>query len=515
MSGQHTPLYENPRIYERRRTILGVMAASLTLVVMSVSGLNVALPTIQESLVASNSALQWITDSYALVFAGLLLMAGALGDRFGRRNALLAGLSIFAVGATIGGLATTATQVVAGRSVMGAGAAFVMPATLSLVSTVFPPAERRRAIAIWAGFAGAGAAIGPIVSGALLEAFWWGSALLFNLPVVLLLMAAIVAFVPRSRDPNNTPLDPAGTVLSLIGITALVYAIIEGPNLGWFGPEVLTGFAVAAVTLAGFVVRERSAAHPMLPLDLFGDRRFAVGSAVVTVTFFAMIGFFFLNTLYLQFARGYSALEAGVATIPLAIMQVVVPPRTAALGDRFGSGPVITAGFVFMSTGFTVLAFASPAWSYLPLGVAYTLLGIGIGVTAAPATGSIMSAVPDAKAGVGSAVNDTTREFGGALGIAVLGSIITSAYQANIRLDGLGLSPEQASIARDSVGGAGRIGQLGGPGGEALIQRAGIAFTNAFNIANGVSALLALAGAVVVTLVFSPAKEASAVEAAT
>jgi DHA2 family multidrug resistance protein-like MFS transporter len=202
--------------------ILGVMAASLTLVVMSVSGLNVALPTIQESLEASNSALQWIIDSYALVFAGLLLMAGALGDRFGRRNALLVGLSIFATGAAVGGLAASAVQVIAGRVVMGAGAAFVMPATLSLVTTVFPPDERRRAIAVWAGFAGAGAAIGPIVSGTLLEAFWWGSALLVNIPIVILLMIAIAMLAPHSRDPHNTPLDPAGTVLSLIGITALV-----------------------------------------------------------------------------------------------------------------------------------------------------------------------------------------------------------------------------------------------------------------------------------------------------
>ncbi|MFZ1308777.1 MAG: MFS transporter, partial [Candidatus Microthrix parvicella] len=509
----HTPLYEDPHIHERRWMILGVMAASLTLVVMSVSGLNVALPTIQESLEASNSALQWIIDSYALVFAGLLLMAGALGDRFGRRNALLVGLSIFATGAAVGGLAASAVQVIAGRVVMGAGAAFVMPATLSLVTTVFPPDERRRAIAVWAGFAGAGAAIGPIVSGTLLEAFWWGSALLVNIPIVILLMIAIAMLAPHSRDPHNTPLDPAGTVLSLIGITALVFAIIEGPNLGWTNPGVLIGFGTAALTLFGFVARQRSAAHPMLPLELFGDLRFAVGSAVITVTFFAMIGFFFLNTLYLQFVRGYSALYAGLAAVPVAVMQVWVAPRSSSLSDRFGSGRVIATGFGFIAAGFAVLAMATPQWPYLPLGFAYALLGTGMGITAAPATGNIMSAVPDAKAGVGSAVNDTTREFGGALGIAVLGSIITSAYQAGLRLDGLGLSPAQAAEARDSVGGAGQVAKASGSGAE-LIERAGVAFTSAFNIANGVSALLAFTAAVAVAVVFSPSREEAAARAA-
>lgn len=262
---------------------------------------------------------------------------------------------------------------------------------------------------------------------------------------------------PEVRDTHNTPLDLPGTALSLVGITALVFGIIEGPNLGWSSPEVLAGFAAAAVTLVGFVVRERHARHPMLPLELFADRRFSVGSGVVTVTFFAMIGFFFLNTLYLQFVRGDSPLFAGLAAVPVAIMQVLVAPRSSSLSERFGSGPVIAVGFTFISSGFAVLAFAAPSWPYLPLGAAYVLLGTGMGITAAPATGNIMSAVPDAKAGVGSAVNDTTREFGGALGIAVLGSIIVSAYQANLRIDDLGLGPEQVAAAKDSVGAASQI----------------------------------------------------------
>lgn len=509
-----TPLHEDPETHRRRWFLLAVMSVSLTLVVMSVSGLNVALPTLQESLGTSSSALQWIIDSYSLVFAGLLLTAGALGDRFGRRNVLLGGLAVFALGAAVGGIGTTSVQVIVGRVVMGTGAAFIMPATLSLVTTVFPPAERRRAIAVWAGFAGAGAAIGPIVSGALLEAFWWGSTLLVNIPIVALLMVAIATYAPRSRDPQVTPLDLPGTGLSLIGITALVFAIIEGPNLGWASPAVIGGFILAMATLVGFLVRERRARHPMLPLDLFEDLRFAVGSAVVTVTFFAMIGFFFLNTLYLQFVRGYSPLYAGLAAIPLAVMQVIVAPRSSALSERFGSGRVIATGFTLITAGFAVLAFATPDWPYLPLGFAYVLLGTGMGITAAPATGNIMSAVPDAKAGVGSAVNDTTREFGGALGIAVLGSISTSVYHAKLDLAGLSLSPEATAGATDSIGAATQIAQSLPRGGVELAGRVGAAFTEAYNITNLISAGLALVAAVTVAVIFRPNKEDAAARAA-
>ena len=486
------------------------MSVSLTLVVMSVSGLNVALPTIQQSLDTTNTALQWIIDAYALVFAGLLLTAGAIGDRFGRRNALLGGLTVFALGAAVGGLGSTSVQIIAGRAVMGVGAAFIMPATLSLVTTVFPPGERRRAIAVWSGFAGAGAAIGPLVSGALLEGFWWGSTLLVNIPVVVLLMVAIATLAPRSRDPQSTPLDLPGTGLSLVGITALVYAIIEGPNLGWASPAVIGGFALAVIALVTFVARERSAEHPMLPLELFSDLRFSVGSAVVTATFFSMIGFFFLNTLYLQYVRDYSALLAGLAAIPLAVMLVLVSPRSATLSERFGSGRVISVGFALMSSGFLVLSFAGPAWPYLALAGAYVLLGTGMGITAAPATGNILSAVPDAKAGVGSAVNDTTRELGGALGIAVLGSIATSAYQSGLDRSRLGLPPAAATAASDSIGAASQVAQRLPGGGAELLSQAGVSFTDAFNTASLVSAAIALLAALVVAVVFRPEKEGAA-----
>jgi len=506
-------LYEDPDIHRRRWFVLGIMGVSLVLVVMSVSGLNVALPSIQRDLSATNSQLQWIIDSYALVFAGLLLSAGAIGDRFGRRRALLGGLTVFALGAALGSLGETAGQVVVGRTIMGVGAALIMPATLSLITAVFPPEERRTAIAMWAGFAGAGGAIGPVVSGGLLEGFWWGSALLVNIPVVAGLMAAVVFAVPESRDPETTPLDPAGAVLSLVGVTALVYAIIEGPEEGWTSPWVLTGFVAAVAALGAFIAWERRSPHPMLPIRYFRDLRFSVGAAVITIAFFAMFGFFFLNGLYLQFVRGYSPLLAGVSTLPLAAMLVIVAPRSAALAERFGSGPVISTGFSSIGLGFFLLSLVGPTSPFLLLAAAYVCLGAGMGVTVAPATGGVMSAVPQAKAGVGSAVNDTTRELGGALGIAVLGSIVTSTYRSGLDLDGLRLPPDAASAVEESVGAAGGIAARL-PDGSELVARAGSAFTDAFNTTSLLCAMLAVVAGIVVRVVFRPDRERAAYESA-
>src|SRR5262245_50383825 len=271
-------LYEVPEIRSRRWFLLGIMCLSLVVVVMSVSGLVTAIPTMQQELGASASQIQWVLDAYAVVFAGSLLTAGALGDRFGRKRALLSGLVVFGAGALFAGLASSATQVIAGRAVMGIGAGLVMPATLSIITTIFPPEERTRAIAVWAGFAGAGGALGPIVSGALLERYWWGSAVLVNLPLVALTFVALWIFAPESRDETKTPLDPIGAVLSLAGLGALVFAIIQGGEDGWGATQVLGASAIAVVTLAAFVQWERRSDHPMLPLALFRDRRLSIGS---------------------------------------------------------------------------------------------------------------------------------------------------------------------------------------------------------------------------------------------
>jgi len=507
-----TLLHEDPVIHRRRWFLLGIMCLSLVMVVMSVAGLNVALPSMQRELDASASALQWIVDVYALVFAALLLPAGAIGDRFGRKKALLIGLGIFAGGSVVGGLATESSMVIVGRVINGIGAAFVMPATLSLLTTIFPPHERRKAIAMWAGFAGAGGALGPIVSGALLERFWWGSAFLVNVRIVVAVMAAVSIFSPTSRDPRATPLDPAGAVLSLVGLGALIFGIIEGPERGWTDGMVVGSFVLAVLGLGAFVAWERRSPHPMLPLALFRDRRMSVGSGVVTIAFFVMFGLFFMFTLYLQFVRAYSPLEAGLATLPLAMTLVAVAPRSAAAAEKVGTGPVMATGFVLVAAGFGVLALIQPDSSYLVLVVALVLLGAGMSLTAAPATGSIMSAVPHAKAGVGSAVNDTTREVGGALGIAVLGSLASAVYRSNIDLGGLTLPPPVREAAQESVGAATILAERV-PEGAQLASRAGEAFTDAFNLTSGIAAVLCLVAAGVVLAVFSQRAERAANEA--
>jgi EmrB/QacA subfamily drug resistance transporter len=497
------PLYEDPSIEARRWFLLAMMCLSLVLVVMSVSGLVTAIPTMQEELNASASQIQWILDAYAIVFAGSLLTAGSLGDRFGRKRALLTGILVFGFGALFAGIASSAEQVIAGRAVMGIGAAFVMPATLSIITTIFPPEERSRAIAVWAGFAGAGGAIGPIISGALLQRYWWGSAVLVNLPLVALTFVAIWTFAPESRDETQTPLDPVGAVLSLAGLGSLVFAIIQGGEDGWTSTSVVGAAVLATVTLIAFFQWERRSSHPMLPLTLFRDRRFSLGSGVVTVSFFVMFGFFFLATQYLQFGRGYSPLEAGLALLPLPITFVALSPRSAVLAARYGAALVMAVGLLIVAGGFVILSLLTPETPYLVLAAAFAVLGAGMGMTAAPATGEIMSAVPPSKAGVGSAVNDTTRELGGALGIAILGSIANSAYRAAIDLSGLGLGATARNQGEESIGTAARVaGSV--PGGSVVKARAASAFTDAFNVASAVSIGIVVLAAIAVVILARP-----------
>lgn len=479
------------------------MCLSLVLVVMAVSSLNVAAPTMQQSLDATSTQLHWMIDAYAIVFAGLLLPAGALGDRYGRKGALLVGLAIFAAGLAVAGFADAPGQVIVGRGIMGAGSALVMPATLSMLTAIFPPEERTKAIATWSGFAGGGAAIGPILSGALLENYWWGSTVLVNLPVVLLAAIVIAAMSPKSRDSHSTPLDPVGAVVSVGGMVALLYGIIEGAELGWTSGRVLLAFGLAVVLLTGFVAWERRTAHPMLPMHLFADRRFSVGSGVIMLGFFCAFGVFFLSTLYMQYVLDYSTLATGFATLPWAAAMVVAAPRSAGLVDRFGISRVIAAGFVVVAVAFSLLTMLDVDSPYALLAVAFALQGAGMGVAFAPATGAIMSAVPLDKAGVGSAVNDTTRELGAALGIAVLGTIIGSAYRSSIDLSSTELPAEAREVARESIGGAVNVARdLPAADGTALLTQAQDAFVDAFRVTNTLSIALTLGAAAGVLLAF-------------
>jgi EmrB/QacA subfamily drug resistance transporter len=473
------------------------------MVVMAVSGINVALPSMQQSLGADATDLQWIVDSYAIVFAGLLLSAGAIGDRFGRKLSLMGGLAVFAGGSLVGALADTSEMVIVSRAIAGIGAAFIMPATLSLISAIFPPQERGKAIAIWAGFAGAGGALGPLVVGFLLTgwwvfpSFWWGSAFVVNVVTSLSVLSVVAFYSPRSRDDDVTPLDPIGALLSLVAMAALLFGIIEGPNKGWGDSLVVGSFVLSATTVAAFVVWEIRTEHPMLPIPYFRNRRFSTGSGVITFGFMVMFGFFFLITQYFQFVRGWSPLEAGAANLPFAFTMIAVSPRSDGFVQRFGLNSTIGVGFVSIAAGFVVLGMLSPSTPYLVIVLALVLLAAGMALTIAPATGAIMSAVPLNKAGVGSAVNDTTRELGGALGIAVLGSIVASAYRGEF--DASGLPPEASAVANESIGGAIRVARsLPAEAGAELVARAGEAFTTAINTAFVTSAVIAVVVGVLV-----------------
>jgi DHA2 family multidrug resistance protein-like MFS transporter len=502
-------LSERPEVYARRWFLLGVMCLSLVMVVMAVSGLNVALPSIQRSLGASATDLQWIVDAYAIVFAGLLLTAGSIGDRYGRKTALQCGLVLFGAGSLFGVFAGSVPQVIGARVVMGVGAAFIMPATLSIITAVFPPQERQKAIAVWAGFAGAGSALGPLVVGFLLTdwwvfpSHWWGAAFVVNVVGVIVVLVAVTIYAPQSKDDSATPLDPGGAVFSVVGFAALLYGIIEGPIKGWTSTEVLVAFAISAAGLVGFVLWERRQRHPLLPMDLFRIPRFSVGAGVITFAFFVMFGFFFLISQFLQNVRGYSPLDAGVATLPFAATLILVSPRSAAIAARVGYTKVVACGFAFIVAGFLVFTQVDAASPYLVILAGLIVLGVGMGITVAPSTGSIMRSVPLNKAGVGSAVNDTTREVGGALGIAVLGSIVNSVYRSNIDATVIGRLPGDAgAAATQSVGAAIQVsGSLPTAAGNALADTAQTAFTTAFNTALGAAAVVAAVIGVTVLLI--------------
>jgi Na+/melibiose symporter-like transporter len=343
-----------------------------------------------------------------------------------------------------------------------------------------------------------------VVAGALLEEFWWGSAVLVNLPVVVIAAGAVALWSPRSRDSHATPLDPVGSLLALVGMVTLLYGIIEGAERGWTDQLVVGAFAAAAVLVTAFLAWEARSDHPMLPLGLFRDRRFSVASAAITLSFFCLFGFYFLTTLYMQYVLGYSPLTAGLAGLPLAAAMVAVAPRSAALGERFGPGAVIAGGFGVIVAGLALFTQVQVDTPYPVVAAGFVLIGAGLAATAAPATGTLMSAVPLDKAGVGSAVNDTTREFGGALGIAVFGTLVGSAYRSNVDLSDAGLSPEQADLAGESIGQAWGVAQALPAGGEAVLAQAQSAFVDAFRLTNAVSLAVAALAAVLVWTTLRP-----------
>lgn len=480
--------------HPRRWQILAIMCSCLVLVVAGVSSLNIAIPSIIEDLRPTNTETLWIVDSYALVFAGLLLPAGALGDRYGRKGALLIGLGIFIGGALWSAWSGDPTMLIIARGSMGIGAALVMPATLSIIVAVFPTAERAKAIAVWAGFAGAGGAIGIIAGGALLEKFWWGSVFFVNVPIALAAGAFIAALVPTSRDEHETPLDPIGSLLSIGGLGSLVFAIIEGGEAGWTHGTTIGWFVAAAVLLAGWVAWERSTPNPMLDPNLFKSPTFSFGSITIATAFAVMFGMFFLITQYFQFAQDHSPLQAGIRNLPFALTMIVVAPRSPMVADKIGKRNTLALGFVIQAIGFVVLATLDVGTHYIFAAVGISLLAGGMALLMPSASEAIISSLPPSKAGVGSAWNDSTREIGGALGIAVMGTLLASGYRSEFSSETEGLPPELAEFAEDGIGGAFRVAaETNMP---ELIQPAKDAFVNGMGLAFWTAAGVALAAAI-------------------
>lgn len=477
-----------------RQKILGIMCLVLVLVVVSVSSMNVAIPAIMRDLEPSSSEALWIVDSYALVFAGLLLPAGAIGDKYGRKRALLVGLVIFAIGACAAFFASSAVALIAIRGFMGVGAAFAMPATLSIITVVFPPEERAKAIAVWAGLAGAGGAIGVLSSGIILRWFEWSAVFLVNVPIAVVALGLILRFVPWTREDDTDPLDPVGAMLSIAGFFALLYAIIEGPEKGWTSSIVVLCFVGAIALLGAFVLFELRAKYPMLDPRVFLIRRFGLASLVVTVAFAAMFGQFFLVAQYFQLVLGQSALESGLRTLPFAVTMVIVSPRAPELSAKFGARNVLVGGLLVQAAGLFVLSRAGVDTPYVVLLLGIVLLAGGMGTIMPALTETIVSSLPLDKAGVASAVNDTTREIGGAIGIAVMGSILATGYRNTVAPVVESLPEELAEAASDSIGAAlGIAGQQGGDQGQQLVQVAREGFVNGFSNAMLVAAVVGVA----------------------
>jgi EmrB/QacA subfamily drug resistance transporter len=489
-------------IHDRRWWTLVVLSTALLVISLDNTILNVALPTIERELDASSGQLQWIVDSYTLVFAGLLLTMGALGDRFSRRGALAAGLAIFGGASLASAFAESATMLITTRALMGVGGALIMPTTLSILTNVFPAEERPKAIGIWAAVAGIGVGVGPAAGGFLIDQFDWTAVFLVNVPIVIVALAAIPKLVPDSRDPEQARLDPVGAVLSTAGLGILTAAIIQAPDWGWTDSLTLGGFAAAAVVLAAFVAWELTTSSPMLDVRLFRIRRFTGASGAVTLVFFALFGAIYFLTQYLQEVLDYTPLEAGVRMLPIAAGLIVGGPLSAKLATRFGTRTVVAAGLTIVAAALFVFSGAETDSGYSLVAASLVVLGFGMGATMAPATESIMSSVPLNHAGVGSAMNDTVRMVGGTLGVAILGSLLSSSYGADMEPAVKSLPQPAADAASDSVGHASVVAdQIGGNAGHALSNAAETAFTTAMGSTLTVAAITALAGAVLALVV--------------
>ena len=496
------------QVHAKRWWTLGVLCISLLIITLDNTILNVAIPSLMDQLGASNSEVQWIVDAYTLVFAGLLLTSGSLGDRFGRRGALQIGILVFAAGSVIAALSTSTLQLTVSRAIMGVGGALIMPSTLSILANVFrDPRERGRAIAVWAGFSGLGVAIGPVTGGVLLAHFSWSSVFWINLPVAVIALVLGYFFIPTSKDDTHRALDPVGALLSIVALGALLFGTIETPTRGWSDPLVVAGFAIGAIAAVGFVLWELHTPNPMLDMRFFRIARFSAANAAVTLTFFAMLGSTFLMTQYWQLVQGYSPLGAGVRMVPFALTMSVVAPLSARAVERAGTKRVVTFGLTVVACALTSMSFLDRTTPYAVVIVMFCMMAVGMGMTMAPATESVMGALPREKAGVGSAISNTTRQMGGALGIAVIGSVVTGIYTS--RVDDLAgdyeVTGEALSMARESLGGALRVAGGLGERASSFVVDVQDGFVAAFSSGLRLGAIVVL-GAAFIAWRFLPAR---------
>lgn len=488
-----------------RRLILTVLCVSLLIVSLDNTILNVALPVIVRTLHASSSSLQWIVDSYAIVFAGLLLVAGSLGDRLGRKWVFMTGLVVFSAGSAVSAFSGTADRLIAARAFMGIGGAAIMPSTLSILTSTFTEArERARAIGIWSGTTGLGVAVGPVAGGWLLAHFWWGSVFLVNVPIALIGLFAAVWLVPNSKNSNTKRSDPIGAGLSIVGMGLLLWGIIEAPNRSWTSPLILGAIAAALAVLTLFIIWERHSSHPMLEVSFFKSRRFSAAVGAMGLVMFALMGGLFLLTQYLQFSLGYTAFETGLRIAPIAAVLLVVAPLSSVVDRLVGTKPVVFAGMAIVALGFGLLTRVTVHDTYMDVLPAFLLIGLGTGLAFAPSTESVMGSLPVDQAGVGAATNGAALQTGGALGVGVLGSLLNTRYQNRLApvLAHYKMPASILHLITGSLGGALAVSQkIGGVLGPELANFARRSFVSGLDLAVSVGAVVVGTAGLVVLVV--------------
>jgi len=500
MTTDHTPVHPDPRVQQRRWWILAILSISVFLVVVDNLIINVAIPTLARELGATTSGLQWIVDSYALVFAGLLLACGGLGDRFGRKLVMQIGMVLFGVFSAWAAFTDTTEQLIIGRGLMGIGAALVFPSTLAILIDVFRhPVERAKAIGVWSAVSGAAVAFGPVTGGLLLEYFWWGSVFLINIPIVIVALALQYVFIPESRDPNAEQLDIPGFVLSIAFVSLLVYTIIEGPHRGWTSTASVSGFIGTAVLVTAFIWRERNTEHPLLDIRVFRDMRVTAATSSILIAFFSLFGFTFLVTQYFQFVRGYDPLESGLRTLPFAVGAGITAPIAAQLALRYGPKRIVPIGLLFMGIAQVWAGTLQVESMYFgPVIGSMMLMACGLSLVTSPSSESVMGSLPREMAGVGSAINDTSREIGGTLGVAIVGSIFATSYGPKIvdLLSPFALPQAAVSAAEESVGAAFAVSeQVSDPTlASAIRDVASTSFLDGFQVACTTVGVVAILG---------------------